>query len=104
MNVYMYVCLYGCMHYLIKHGLCHNSFMATGALGHIHVRLHVVGFQVPKKAQVNNTTTSIIIDTNIYIYIYIYIYMCVCVCVCVCVYIYIYIYIYSDFNYIKKEK
>ena len=46
--------------------------MATGAPG--TVWLHVVGFQDPKKAQVNNTATSIIIDKNIYNYIYIYIY------------------------------
>ena len=45
-------------------GLCHNSFMATAALGHTQVRLHVVGFQNPKKAQVNNKGTS----ANIYIY------------------------------------
>ena len=56
-------------------GHCHNSFMATGALGHTHVRLDVVGFQDSKKAQVNTTATSIIIDTNIYIYIYINIYI-----------------------------
>ena len=79
MNVSMYVCLYGCMCYLIKHapppGHCHNTFMATGALGHTHVQLRVVGFQDSKKAQVNTTATSIIIGTNIHIYIYIYIYM-----------------------------
>ena len=42
-------------------GHCYNSFMATGALGHTHVRLHVVRFKDPKKAQVKNTATSICI-------------------------------------------
>ena len=73
-----------CMYYLIKTchpGYCHNSFMAIGALGHTHVRLHVVGIQDTNNAQVN-TRQTIIINTNIYItththkhpqYIYIYI-------------------------------
>ena len=65
--VWMYVLSYKTCH----SGHCRNGFMATGALGHTHVRLHVVDFHVPKKAQLNNTATSIIIDTNIYIYIYI---------------------------------
>ena len=76
----VYECIYVCMFvwmYVLSYktcppGHCHNSFMATGALGHTHVRLHVVGFQDSKKAQVNTTATNIIIDTNIYLYIYIY--------------------------------
>ena len=28
-------------------GHCHNSFMATDALGHTQVQLHVVGIQAP---------------------------------------------------------
>ena len=76
----MYLCMYVFMDVCVilqnmPSGHCHNSFMATGALGHTHVRLHVVDFQDSKKAQVNITATSIIIDTNIYIYIYIYIYI-----------------------------
>ena len=74
----VYECIYVCMFvwmYVLSYktcppGHCHNSFMATGALGHTHVRLHVAGFQDSKKAQVNTTATNIIIDTNIYIYIY----------------------------------
>ena len=30
-------------------GLHYNEFMATGALGHIHVRLHVAGIQETKE-------------------------------------------------------
>ena len=63
----MNVCMHVCMYYLNKTyplGHCHNSFMATGALGHTHVRLHVVGIQDPEKAQVNTRATSIIIHTN----------------------------------------
>ena len=66
----MYVCMHGYMYYLNRTcspGHCHNSFisfMTTGALGHTHVRLHVVGIQDPKKAQVNTRATSIIIHTN----------------------------------------
>ena len=79
----VYECIYVCMFvwmYVLSYktcppGHCHNSFMATGALGHTHVRLHVAGFQDSKKAQVNTTATNIIIDTNIYINIYIYIYI-----------------------------
>ena len=64
--------------------------MATGALGHTHVRLHVVGIQDPNKAQINTRPTRITIYTNIYTHTYtnkrtyIYIY----------IYIYIFIYIY----------
>ena len=76
----VYECIYVCMFvwmYVLSYktclpGHCHNSFVATGALGHTHVRLHVVGFQ-DSKTQVATTATNIIIDTNIYIYIYIYI-------------------------------
>ena len=49
---YMYICIY----YLIKKchpGHCHKSFMATGALGHTHVRLHGVGIQDTNNAQVD---------------------------------------------------
>ena len=60
-----------------------NKFMATGALGHTHVRLHVLGIQDPNKAQVNTRATMIIIHTNIYththIYKYIYRYSCECI-------------------------
>ena len=96
MYIYIYICsVYECIYvwmfvwmYLLSYktcppGHCDNTFMATGALGHTHVQLHVAGFQDSKKAQVNTTATSIIIDTNIYIYIYIY------------TYIYIYIYRYT---------
>ena len=67
--------------------------MATGALGHTDVRLHVLIMQDPNKAQDNTRVTGIIIIyTNIYtyrnIYIYIYIY--------IHIYIYMYIYIYMD--------
>ena len=31
----------------------HNTFMATGTLGHTHLRLHVVDIQDSNKAQVN---------------------------------------------------
>ena len=71
----MFVWIYVFSYKTCPRGHCHNSFMATGAIGHTHVRLHVVGFQDPKKAQINNTATSIIIDKNIYIYNYIYIYI-----------------------------
>ena len=58
--------------------------MATGALGHTHVRLHFVSIQIPNKAQVSTRATSIIIHTtyihthththtHTHIYIYIYI-------------------------------
>ena len=63
----MNVCMHICMYYLNKTyplGHCHNSFMATGALGYTHVRLHVIGIQDPEKAQVNTRATSIIIQTN----------------------------------------
>ena len=63
----VYECIYVCM-FVWMYVLSYN----TSALGHTHVRLHVVGFQDSKKAQVNTTATNIIIDTNIYIYIYIY--------------------------------
>ena len=33
----------------------HNTFMATGTLGHTHVRLHVVDIQDSNKAQGNFT-------------------------------------------------
>ena len=55
-----------------------NSFMATGALGHANLRLHVVDIQDPNKAQVSTRRTRIIIHTNLYTnththtYIYIY--------------------------------
>ena len=63
--------------------------MATGALGHIHIWLHVLGIQDPNKAQVNTRATRLIIHTKIYqhtqphthththtyIYIYIHIHM-----------------------------
>ena len=65
--IYIYIYIYTST---CPPGHCHNSFMATGALGHTHVRLHVVDFQDSKKAQVNTTATNIIIDTSIYIYIY----------------------------------
>ena len=54
---------------------CHNSFMATGALGHTHVRLHVVGIRDPNKAQVKTRPTGIIIHTDIYTHIYIHVYI-----------------------------
>ena len=68
------------MYYLLKTSFPpprhdHNSFMATGALGHTHVRLHAVGIQNPNKAQVNTRPKRIIIHTNIYTHIYIYIYI-----------------------------
>ena len=57
-------------------GHCHSSLMATGALGHTHVRLHVLSMQDPNKAQDHTrATTTIIIHTNTYTYIYIYIYI-----------------------------
>ena len=67
--VYMFAWMYVLSYKTCPHGHCHNSFMATGALGHTHARLHVVGFQDSKKAHVNTTATatSIIIDKNIYI-------------------------------------
>ena len=40
--------------------------MATGALGHTHVWLHIFGTEDPNKAQVNTRATRIIIHTNIY--------------------------------------
>ena len=59
--------------------------MATGAIVHTHVRLHVLSIQFPNKAQDNNRATSIIIiHTNICTYIHTYIR----------IYTYIYIYIY----------
>ena len=68
----MYECIYVCMFVwmnVLSYKTCppghsHNSFMATGALGHTLVRLPVVGFQDPKKAQVNNIVTTMIIHTN----------------------------------------
>ena len=68
MYIYMNVCMHACVYYLNKtypsgHG--YNSFMATGALGHTHVRLHVVGIQDPKKVQVSTRSTGIIIHTNL---------------------------------------
>ena len=56
--IYKYICLYLCMYYLIKTcptGHCHKSFMATGALGHTHLRLHVVGIQDPNTVKVNSS-------------------------------------------------
>ena len=44
------------MYFLLKTcppGHYHNSFMATGALGHTRVWLHVVDIQDPNKVQVN---------------------------------------------------
>ena len=67
MDVCMFVWMYVLSYKSCPRGHCHNSLMATGAPG--TVWLHVVGFQDPKKAQVNNTATSIIIDKNIYNYI-----------------------------------
>ena len=40
--------------------------MATGALGHTHVRLHVLDIQDPNKAQVNTKVTRMIIHRNIH--------------------------------------
>ena len=70
----MYICMYVRMHYLLK--TCppsqfHNSFMATVARGHTHVRLYVAGIENPNQAQVNTRLKRIIIDTNIYMHIYI---------------------------------
>ena len=48
--IYTYVYIYVCMYYHTQTcppGHCHNSFMATDALGHTHVQLHVVGIQAP---------------------------------------------------------
>ena len=67
------------MYYLIKTfhpSHCHNSFMATGAIGHTHVRLHVVGIQDPNNAQINTRPMRIIIHTNIHIHTHTHIYMC----------------------------
>ena len=61
-----------CLYYLNKTcrpSHCHSSLMATGALGHTHVRLHVLSIEDPNKAQVNTKATRIIINTNIYTYI-----------------------------------
>ena len=75
----IYVCMFVWMYVLsykrCRPGHCHNSFMATGALGHTHLRLDVVGFQDSRKAQVNTTATNIIIDRNIYISLYLYLYL-----------------------------
>ena len=61
--------MYGLMYDLIIKACplshCHSSFLATGALGHTHVRLEVAGIQNGKKAQFNTRATSIIIHTNI---------------------------------------
>ena len=102
---------------------CHSSLMATGALGHTHVRLHVLSIQDQNKAQDHTRAKRIIIiHASIYkyiymqvyilfyfycvththtgfsfIYIYIYIYTCIYTCIYVHIYIIygiIYIYIY----------
>ena len=45
--IYIYIYIYVCMYYLYylnktcSPGHYHNSFMATGALGNTHVRLHM---------------------------------------------------------------
>ena len=49
--------------------------MATGALGHTHVSLHVLGIQDPNKAQVNTRATRIITYKHIYIHQHIYMYI-----------------------------
>ena len=74
-----------------------NKFMATGALGHTHVRLHVLGIQDPNKAQVNTRATMIIIHTNIYTHTHIYINIYIDIAANA------YIYRYYDINYIKKK-
>ena len=88
------------LHYLSKTcppGHCHNSFMTTGALGHIHIWLHVLGIQDPNKAQVNTRATMIIIHTNIYTHTHIYINIYIDIAANA------YIYRYYDINYIKKK-
>ena len=48
-------------------GHCHSSLMATGALGHTHVRLHILSIQDRNKARDSTRATRIIIiHTNIY--------------------------------------
>ena len=59
----MYTCILYIYIYTYPPSHCHDGFMATRALGHTHVRLHV-GIQDPKKAQVNTRATSLIIHTN----------------------------------------
>ena len=71
--------------------------MVTGALGHTHVRLHVLGIQDPNKAQVNTRATMIIIHTNIYTHTHIYINIYIDIAANA------YIYRYYDINYIKKK-
>ena len=102
-----------CLYYLNKTcppSHCHSSLMATGALGHTHVRLHVLSIQDQNKAQDNTRAKRIIVihasiyTVYIYIYIYIYIYthayIYIYACTCtyisyMALYIYIYIYIYT---------
>ena len=74
MNVSMYVCLYGCMCYLIKHALPVIAIIALWQLVHLGTPMYgymLLAFRTQRKPQVNTTATNIIIDTNIYIYIYI---------------------------------
>ena len=99
-----------CLYYLNKTcppSHCHSSLMATGALGHTHVRLHVLSIQDQNKAQDHTRAKRIIIIhasiysyINIYIYIYIYIYMHIYMHIRAHIYhiwhyIYIYIYMYT---------
>ena len=81
---------------------CHSSLMATGALGHTHVRLHVLSIQDQNKAQDHTRAKRIIIiHASIYKYIYMQVYI-LFYFYCVThthtgfsfIYIYIYIYIY----------
>ena len=62
----MYMCIICIVIKKCPGGHCHNSFMATGALGHTHVRLHVLDIQDPNKAQVNTKVTRMIIHRNIH--------------------------------------
>ena len=92
-----------CLYYLNKTcppSHCHSSLMATGALGHTHVRLHVLSIQDQNKAQDNTRAKRIlVIHASIYT-VYIYIYTCIYIYICMYMHIYIiygiiYIYIYT---------
>ena len=75
--------------------------MATGALGHTHVRLHVLSIQDQNKAQDHTRAKRIIIiHASIYSYIYIYVYIHAYIHAYTCTYIsnmalYIYICMYT---------
>ena len=80
---------------------CHSSLMATGALGHTHVRLHVLSIQDQNKAQDHTRAKRIIIiHASIYKYIYMQVYIlfyfyCVTHTHTGFSFIYIYIYIHA---------